>query len=182
MAKENTRTQTLQPFSRTGYTKIRRYPKGKGEKTKVYGLHLMIDGYRADKEKLADVSLLYETLNQLPGRLGMHKVGFPHIIQFKDGDIAGISGFVFIMESHISIHTYANKGFISVDAYSCKGFDHKKIVDHLREVYHIKDLEEHTVKRGKKFPVEMFVYRLAGLSRRDTLFGSILSIKHCMIG
>ena len=122
------------------------------EKTKIYGLHLMLDGYGANRDKLADVGLLYKTLNQLPDRIDMHKIGFPHIIQFTEGDIAGISGFIFVVESHISIHTYANKGFISMDAYSCKHFDHKEVLKHIRDVYDIQEMEEYIIERGKKFP------------------------------
>jgi len=77
--------------------------------TKNYGLHLTVDGYNGSPDKLADVNRMYQFLNELPALIGMHKVGFPHIIQFTEKDIAGISGFQFIMESHISMHTYSNR-------------------------------------------------------------------------
>src|SRR5437588_11508315 len=85
-----------------------------------YGKQCLLDGYGADSKKLADVGLLYQTLNSLPQIIGMRKVGFPQIIEFKEQPIAGISGFIFIVESHISIHTYCEQGFISLDIYSCK--------------------------------------------------------------
>ena len=116
-----------------------------------YGLHLMLDGYGADPEKLADVSLLYSVLSDLPALIGMHRVGFPHIIHFTEGSIAGLSGFVFIIESHISIHTYSQKGFLSADAYSCKHFDHRKVIRQLEKTFKIREVEEYVVERGKKF-------------------------------
>ena len=123
------------------------------KKTRIYGLHLMIDGYGADKEKLADVSLIYETLLEMPALIDMQRVGFPHIIQFKEAEIAGLSGFIFIVESHISIHTYSNKGFISMDAYSCKTFNPDILIKHIKETFGIQTMETNTVVRGKRFPI-----------------------------
>src|SRR3989344_4241796 len=117
----------------------------------AYGLHLTLDGYGADSKKLADVGLLYETLNSLPKKIGMHKVGFPHIIQFTEAPITGISGFIFILESHISIHTYAAKRFISMDVYSCKEFNPKIVIHFLEKIYRIKKTETNLVRRGTYF-------------------------------
>jgi len=117
----------------------------------AYGLHLMLDGYDGDPKKLADVNLLYQTLNNLPAKIDMKKVGFPHIIQFTKAPIAGISGFVFIVESHISVHTYAKQRFLSMDLYSCKAFDPKKVIRLIRDVYSLKRLETQIVKRGNYF-------------------------------
>ena len=122
-------------------------------RTRPYGIHLMFDGYEADNKKLADVDLVYQTLNDLPDLIGMTKVGFPHVIQFKDCDIAGLSAFVFIVESHISIHTYARKGFISLDAYSCKPFNPGDVIDHIQKAFDVKKIEHKTASRGTYFPV-----------------------------
>lgn len=119
---------------------------------KPYGLHLTLDGYGANPSLLEDVGLLYETLNGLPALIGMQKIGFPHIAQFKEKEIAGISGIIMIVESHMSIHTYSKKDFLSMDVYSCKWFDHEKVVEHVKGVYGIKETEINVVERGKRFP------------------------------
>jgi S-adenosylmethionine decarboxylase len=123
-------------------------------KTRVFGLHLTLDGYGADSRKLNDISLLFETLNNLPGKIGMNKIGFPHIAQFKEEEIAGISGIIMIVESHISIHTYPKKQFISMDVYSCKQFNYKKVIRHIKNIYQIKEIEINLIDRGKMFPVK----------------------------
>lgn len=119
--------------------------------SQAYGLHLLLDGYGADSKKLGDISLLYKTLDTLPEKIGMTKVGFPHIIQFTKAPIAGISGFIFIVESHISIRTYSEQRFISVDIYSCKQFKPDKAVQFLERIYAIKDIESKLVRRGRQF-------------------------------
>ena len=129
--------------------------KLKREKKKVrpqaYGSHLILDGYGADSKKLADVGLRYDTLNSLPKKIGMHKIGFPHIIQFTKVPITGISGFIFILESHISIHTYSAQRFISVDVYSCRRFNPEIVIRFLEKIYRIKKMETNLVKRGTYF-------------------------------
>lgn len=123
-------------------------------KAESYGLHLMLDGYGAPAAKLADVNLLYTVLSNLPGEIGMHRVGFPHIIQFLKGQIAGLSGFAFIIESHVSIHTYARKGFLSLDVYSCKKFNAGKVVRRITKIFGLKDVEVYVQERGKKFHLQ----------------------------
>ncbi len=119
-----------------------------------YGLHLTIDGYGGDQNKLADVGLLYQFLRELPLDIGMTPVGFPHIIEFNEPHNAGISGFAFIVESHISLHSYALKGFVSMDVYSCKSFHWETVVDKLKKLYALQEVHPQTVVRGTCFPAE----------------------------
>jgi S-adenosylmethionine decarboxylase len=119
--------------------------------TGSYGLHLMLDAYGAPGEKLSDVALLYRTLCALPDLIGMRRVGLPQILEVEEEGIAGLSGFVFIMESHISVHTYAERGFITADVYSCKEFDHEKAVGYLREVFAFTESETQVRARGRRF-------------------------------
>lgn len=100
-----------------------------------YGLHLMVDAYGAPSEKLSDIALLYKLLSDLPGLIGMRRVSSPQILHVEEEGIAGLSGFVFIMESHISVHTYSERGFLTADVYSCKAFDYEKAVSYLREAF-----------------------------------------------
>lgn len=122
--------------------------------TRNYGLHLTIDGYNADPIKLNDLDLLFSTLHDLPEKIGMSKIGFPQLARFKERDIAGISGVQMIVESHISIHTYPLKRFFSMDVYSCKNFDYKKVLKYIQRAYDIEELEINVIERGKKFPQE----------------------------
>src|SRR6266849_3560857 len=119
--------------------------------TKSYGLHLMLDAYGAPKERLGDVALLHHTLRDLPEQIGMRRIGLPQVLEVLEEGIAGLSGFVFIMESHISIHTYSERGFVTVDIYSCKAFDHEKAVAYLRQVFAFATADVEIVERGKRF-------------------------------
>lgn len=119
--------------------------------TNAYGLQLTLDGYAADQKLCSDVAHLYDLLMKLPAHIGMRRVGFPHIIQITEPGIKGLSGFVFIMESHISIHTYEERGFITADVYSCKTFDEKATIEYLTSAFAVQAFESNTEVRGKQF-------------------------------
>ena len=88
-----------------------------------FGEHLMIDGYGGKEEKLNDNNLVMRCLDELPKMMGMKKLSKPQVFSAPDNfkkDPGGWSGFVVVMESHISIHTFPKRGFVSIDVYTCK--------------------------------------------------------------
>lgn len=115
----------------------------------------MLDGYQGDFEKLNDKELILQCLNELPEILGMHKLSRPVIYEASDNgkkDPGGWSGFVVIVESHISIHTFPANGFVTIDAYTCKnGLDMRYIVTYFVEKFGLKETETNFVERGKKY-------------------------------
>ncbi|HEX4961653.1 MAG TPA: S-adenosylmethionine decarboxylase [Thermoanaerobaculia bacterium] len=119
--------------------------------TKSYGLHLMLDAYGAPPDKLGDIALLYRTLLDLPAMIGMRRVGLPQILEVSEDGIAGLSGFVFIMESHISIHTYSERGFVTADVYSCKDFEYDRAVAYIKEIFCFSTADIEVVERGRRF-------------------------------
>lgn len=116
-----------------------------------YGLHLLIDAYRAPADKLSDERLLKKVLRELPDLIGMRRVGPPRILRVEEVGIAGLSGFTFIMESHVSVHTYSERGFVTIDVYSCKHFDKEAAFSYLKDAFCFEDFEEKLVERGRRF-------------------------------
>jgi S-adenosylmethionine decarboxylase len=119
----------------------------------MFGPHLTIDGYGGDQQKLADRSLVYKFLNNLPDIIGMTKLHSPQIINYKGGgpDPGGLSGFVIIAESHISIHTFPQKKFASIDIFSCKPFNPEPIVHIVKRTFDFEKLEINFFGRGKEY-------------------------------
>ncbi len=118
----------------------------------------MIDGYQGDKTLLNNREIVLDVLNELPERMGMHKLSEPEVYFASGNDIkdpGGWSGFVVIMESHISIHTFPERGFVSIDVYTCKnGLDIKFVEDYFTQAFALKDLETNFVKRGTRYPAK----------------------------
>ncbi|MGP8194302.1 MAG: S-adenosylmethionine decarboxylase, partial [Syntrophobacteraceae bacterium] len=64
----------------------------------------------------------------------------------------GVSGFVLIAESHISIHTFPDKQYMSIDMFSCKPFDTGLAVDTIKSYFKIQKHEIKVLDRGQEFP------------------------------
>ncbi|MFH0929693.1 MAG: S-adenosylmethionine decarboxylase [Candidatus Moraniibacteriota bacterium] len=127
-----------------------------GKEVCTFGVHLTLDGYGGNPEKLNDPELMSRILNELPDELGMDKLTKP-VVKYAEPrhmkDSGGYSGFVMIVESHISIHTFPKKRYVSIDVYTCKDEMDKDMVEkYFRDVYELQEAEVQFFKRGLKFP------------------------------
>jgi len=113
-------------------------------------MQLIIDGYQGDQQKLQDLALVYEILDELPGLIRMRKIMPPHVQRYGGGkpEDGGISGFVIIAESHISIHTLPMKQSVNVDIFSCKRFDAEKATSYVVERFDLKDTQTTLIERN----------------------------------
>jgi S-adenosylmethionine decarboxylase len=59
----------------------------------------------------------------------------------------GISGFVFIAESHIGIHTFVEQNYVNIDVFSCKDFDTGKAIEDFREGWELVKLRTCLIDR-----------------------------------
>lgn len=106
------------------------------EKISLNGTHLMIDAFGCDKDALYCTEKISSFLSELPTLLGMKKLIQPYIVTYPGGetwDKGGITGFMLIAESHISIHTFPHDGFFTADVYSCKPFDTQLAISHFKK-------------------------------------------------
>lgn len=128
------------------------------EKVLHFGEHLTIDGYGGNSEKLNDADLVLMCLTKLPSQLGMHLLSKPEVFSAPDNglkDPGGLSGFVVIAESHIGIHTFPKRGFISADVYTCKNEMNVELIKNFfSELFSLKDIETNFIKRGTKYPAQ----------------------------
>ncbi|MFZ4500206.1 MAG: S-adenosylmethionine decarboxylase [Minisyncoccia bacterium] len=122
-----------------------------------FGEHMMLDCYDADPVLLGSKDHVLRVLNELPEKLGMHKLSEPEVYFAEDNgqkDPGGWSGFVVILESHISIHTFVGRHFLSADVYTCvNGMDREFITAYFKDAFRAGEIEVNFVKRGKKYPV-----------------------------
>lgn len=134
-----------------------------------FGPHLMLDGYGCEKGKLEDLNLIYRILEELPARIGMTRIMPPYVFKYSGlkPEDWGISGFVLIAESHISVHSFPEKNFVSVDIFSCKLFDFELASSYMKEAFAMTKVETHVLDRGTEFPKEINgAARLVRASRR----------------
>jgi S-adenosylmethionine decarboxylase len=86
----------------------------------------------------------------------MHKITQPYVFPYSGlmPEDKGVTGFVIIAESHISIHTFQEKNYAFVDVFSCKDFDYDTAAQYIIEALECKQAEMHIVQRGIDFPRE----------------------------
>lgn len=128
--------------------------------TETFGKHLTIDAYGCDAHALDDFEVVFRVLDELPGKVQMHKITTPYVIRAGANDLkdcGGLSGFVMIAESHISIHTFPKKRYLTFDLYSCSMFDEGPVLAFLREAFGWEKLEKHVIARGQMFPKDNLV-------------------------
>lgn len=119
-------------------------------------MHLVIEGRRGDWHKLQDLPALYDLLDTLPGKINMTKIMPPIVTRYVGvtPEDWGISGFVMIAESHISVHTFPERGEVSIDVFSCKEFDPAKTCGLLAEAFGLEEVETCVLRRGLEYGVE----------------------------
>lgn len=115
------------------------------------GKHLTIDAHGIASDKLRDARGIYNLLDDLPTLLGMRKLTTPQVAFVQQDDRKGdwgISGFVMIYESHISLHTWPETGYVSMDVYSCKDFDDKKVLQLVKDYWGATRVRANIIRRG----------------------------------
>ena len=125
-------------------------------RNKVFGYLLTIDLYDVEPNRCQDLNLGYDFLDKLPEYIDMHKQSLPHIYVTPPQWLgkAGLSGWVGLVESGIQLHTLSEKGFVSIDLYTCSYLDNTlipKILEFVIKYYPYKDVETNFVKRGLKY-------------------------------
>ena len=122
----------------------------------MFGTHLTLDIQEVNFGLTTNYEYIYEMLNKMPEYLGMTKMELPHVVKWLDkgAKIPGISGFVMIAESHISIHTFPQMNYVFMDIFSCKPFDVEKTIQMVKTMFKVTQskIASNTIKRGLTFP------------------------------
>jgi S-adenosylmethionine decarboxylase len=112
-------------------------------------MHLIIDGYTANKQILQDEMFLRQVLDKIPDLIGMTKISEPFVFRYlgEKPEEWGYSGFVFIAESHISFHTFVEKNYMNIDVFSCRDFDTDNAIEHLTDKFQLARYKTYLVNR-----------------------------------
>jgi S-adenosylmethionine decarboxylase len=86
---------------------------------KTIGRHLIAEYYDCRRASLDDLGLVRQTLLDAAAAIGATVLGE----SFHHFDPHGVSGTIVIAESHLSVHTWPENGYVAVDIYTCGGLD-----------------------------------------------------------
>lgn len=142
--------------SMTG-TKFRAREGQPMEKILEVGMHLILDGFCQDSLAIGNLNKVHSFLDEFPEEMSMTKVLPPYVFQYQSSSPqdSGISGIVIIAESHISIHTFPARKYVSVDIFSCKPFDAEKAVQRLIDYFNLVEYNYQVFDRGIEYPHDL---------------------------
>lgn len=109
------------------------------------GIHYLISFFGCDKDQLDSMkfwkSILPKSIKNTP-----MEVLSSYFYKFKPH---GITGFLLLSSSHLSIHTWPENNYLACDVFSCAPKDEtKKIIDFLLENVIHDEADIKVVKRG----------------------------------
>jgi S-adenosylmethionine decarboxylase len=115
-------------------------------------VHLMLELYGCDRRLLENEALIRSVLDEYPARVEMERVSPVHLYQIDTSNPldAGLSGFVVIAQSHISLHAWPEYGEVDIDICSCKDFSQEDAIAFAKEMFRTNDVESHFVVRGSR--------------------------------
>jgi len=123
-------------------------------KDEPFGPHLTLDLKGCPREVLENYKIHFDYLKKLPEMIGMTPITQPYVFPYSGlvSEDKGITGIVIIAESHLSIHSFEDKGYTFIDMFSCKDFDVDAAIKYTIELFKPQSYDMNLVKRGKDFP------------------------------
>jgi S-adenosylmethionine decarboxylase len=119
-----------------------------------FGPHITLDLKGCPKETLSNYNLHFDYLKNLPELIHMTPITQPYVFPYSGlvPEDKGITGIVIIAESHISVHSFEEKGYCFIDIFSCKDMDVERAIEITLDMFKPESYEINMVKRGKDFP------------------------------
>lgn len=121
-----------------------------------FGESLHVDSYGVDPALCDDLNFNYQLLLDLASELGMSTQAPPYLFRTPPqwAEKAGLSGFLPLIESGISVHTLNYRGFISHDIYTCSDVDVETMLSFLADRLKSSHSEHHFLVRGLEYHQE----------------------------
>ena len=112
-------------------------------------LHLVLDGFGCNYDKLKDFGNVYDFLSKLPDEIGMTKIMQPYVLKWLDkgNETEGLTGFVVIAESHLAVHTFPDEQRVYADVFSCKQFNTEMVEKYFNKSFSPKKIQTRVVRR-----------------------------------
>ncbi len=111
---------------------------------KTLGRHLIAEFYACDRQLLNDVDRIAAHLLQAAALIKATVLGY----SFHRFAPQGVSGAVVITESHLSIHTWPEQGYVAADIFTCGELDPRPAFSYLGEVLASQSCRMQEIVRG----------------------------------
>jgi S-adenosylmethionine decarboxylase len=113
-------------------------------KDHCFGRHYLVEFVGCPAEKMryvADVKAAFLEAARLSGATVLESY-------FHQFDPQGVTGMIFIAESHFSIHTWPESGYAAFDILTCGEMFPEKAIDHLKQALQATRVDVRVFTRG----------------------------------
>ncbi|AOH56042.1 adenosylmethionine decarboxylase [Peribacillus muralis] len=114
------------------------------------GRHVISELWGCDFEKLNNIDLIEQIFVDAALKSGAEV----REVAFHKFAPQGVSGVVIISESHLTIHSFPEHGYASIDVYTCGNLDPNIAADYIAEALNAQTRENIELPRGLG-PVQM---------------------------
>ena len=111
------------------------------------GKHIIIDGFECDSSLLDNITYLEELCKQAALDAGM-EILYSYFHQFQP---QGVTGVLVLSTSHLSIHTWPEEGYASLDFYTCGKHELDREVEFLLKGLSSKKAIVYSIVRGVSY-------------------------------
>jgi S-adenosylmethionine decarboxylase len=112
---------------------------------KTFGRHVLADVWGVDFNKINDIEFLKEHMYKAAEKSGATILAMNYEIFIP----YGVTILILLSESHLSIHTYPEKGFAAIDGYTCgEDVDPEVAVDYLLSILEPERIYSSKIIRG----------------------------------
>lgn len=110
------------------------------------GIHILAELMNVDKDKISRVSDVRKILNSVISEVGFRCLGK----LFHQFQPFGVSAVYLLGESHISIHTWPEDGYIALDIFSCaEERDAVRAFELILREFNPGEYEKRIIRRGR---------------------------------
>lgn len=80
----------------------------------------------------------------------MAKISEPTVLTHEAAqpEDSGLTGFVIIAESHISVHTFPMRNYVNIDIFSCRAFDSERVLQDIKKFFELHQVNSWVIDRG----------------------------------
>ena len=102
------------------------------------GLHLIVDANAT--KGLCDRQYVEDWIRWAVRSSGMTLLGIQsHLLPTSLDSGPGVSAIAILAESHISVHTWPEHNVVTMEFYSCKPYDTRKVLDEFNQAFGVTD-------------------------------------------
>jgi S-adenosylmethionine decarboxylase len=89
--------------------------RGRNVEYQTFGRHIIADVWGVEFNRINDIEFLKKHMRIAAEKCGATVLG----MEFEAFEPFGVTVLILLSESHLSIHTYPEKGFAAIDGYTC---------------------------------------------------------------